>query len=82
MYIVKQLPQMVNKRISDLSCDKPEFDKAKTIYKSALKSSGYETTMKFDKDNRNNQNTNRKRKIIWFNPPFNQQVKTKLVKLF
>ena len=38
--IVKQLPQIVYKRISDISCDQPKFDKAKAIYKSALKSSG------------------------------------------
>ena len=56
------------------------FDKVKTIYESALKSSGYETTMKFEKDHRNNQKSNRKRKIIWFNPPFNQQVKTNICK--
>ena len=73
---------MVNKNNSDLYCDKPEFDKAKTIYESVLESSGYVTTMKFEKDNCNNQNTNRKRKIIWFNPPFNQQVKTNIGKSF
>ena len=58
--IDKQLPQMVNYRISDLSCDKPEFDKAKTIYESALKSRGYEITIKYEKDHRNKQNANRK----------------------
>ena len=37
--IIKQLPKMINKRISDLSCNKGEFDKVKSVYKSALKDS-------------------------------------------
>ena len=30
--IIKQLPKMINKRISDLSCNKGEFDKVKSLY--------------------------------------------------
>ena len=73
---------MVNKRISDLSCDEQEFDKAKTVYEAALKSSGHRENMKFENDGQRNQNTNRRRKIIWFNPPYNMQVKTNIGKLF
>ena len=32
---------MINKRISDLSCDKEEFDKVKSVYELALKDSGH-----------------------------------------
>ena len=35
--IIKQLLKMVNKRISDLSCNKGEFDKVRSVYESALK---------------------------------------------
>ena len=39
--IIKQLPSMTNKRISSLSCDEIEFNKAKITYETALKNSGY-----------------------------------------
>ena len=29
--IIKQLPEMINRRISDLSCNKEEFDKVKSL---------------------------------------------------
>ena len=35
--IIKQLPKRINKRISDLSCNKEEFDKVKSVNESALK---------------------------------------------
>ena len=38
--IIKDLPIMVNKIISDLSCDKDEFDKAKDDYELALRKTG------------------------------------------
>ena len=46
--IVKQLPKMVNKTISDLSCDENTFNNAKVTDEVALKHSGYESEMKFD----------------------------------
>ena len=45
--IIKQLPSMTNKRISNLSCNEHEFNKAKPLYESALKSSGFNYSMKF-----------------------------------
>ena len=30
--IIKEFLKMVNKRISDLSCNKQEFDKVKSVY--------------------------------------------------
>ena len=40
--IIKQLPSMTNKRISSLSCDETEFNKAKIMYEMVLKKSGYQ----------------------------------------
>ena len=51
--IIKQLPSMTNKRISSLSCDKTELNKAKITYETALKNSGYQATLKFDKPSKN-----------------------------
>ena len=57
--IIKQLPSMINKRISNLPCNEHEFNKAKPLYESALKSSGFNYSMKFEahvKNARRNRN--------------------------
>ena len=77
--IVIQLPKMINKRISDLSCNKEEFDKVKSVYKSARKDSRHFSSMSYDNSNTRR---NRNRKVIWFNPPYSQNVKTNIGKLF
>ena len=81
-YIVKQLPIMVNKRISDLSFNEQEFNKAKPMYENALESSGFQFELKYSPMNQNNKRRNRSRNIIWFNPPFNANVNTNIGKEF
>ena len=71
---------MINKRLSELSCDKNEFDKAKGIYEKALNESDFNT--KFSYQNEPSEIKNRNRKIIWFNPPYNESVKTNIGKQF
>ena len=80
--IVKQLPIIVNKRISDLSFNEKEFHKAKPMYENALESSGFQFELKYNPMNQNNKRRNRSRKIIWFNPPFNANVNTNIGKEF
>ena len=46
--IIKQLPKMINKRISDLSCNKEEFDKVKPVSESVLKDSGHFSPMSYN----------------------------------
>ena len=78
--ITKQLPNMINRRISDISCNEHEFNKAKTAYEEALAKSGFKKSMKFEASPQPKKN--RKRNIIWFNPPFSQNVKTNIGKKF
>ena len=61
--IIKQLPSMTNKRISNLSCNEHEFNKAKSLYESDLKSSGFNYSMKFEAPVEN-ATRNRNRKAI------------------
>ena len=72
---------MINKRIYDLSCNEDEFNKVKRLYENFVKESGYTTSLmyatSYEKGNRN-----RNQKIIWFNPPFSQIVKTNIGKIF
>ena len=79
--ILKQLPIMINQRISNISCNEKEFDIAKPMYEKALDSSGHKISMKFSPPT-NTGKINRKRNIIWFNPPFSRNVKTNIGKIF
>ena len=77
--ITKELPNMIARRVSDLSCDEDEFRKAKGVYETALKESGHESRLKYVKQaNRRPRN----RKVLWFNPPFSKSVKTDIGRLF
>ena len=80
--IIKELPKvinMVNKRSSELSCNQEEFNKAKS-YEEALSESNYKASLKFEKPQYKTKR-NRLRKVIWFNPPFSQNVKTNIGKI-
>ena len=48
--IINKLPSMTNRRNSNLSCNENEFNKAKPLYESALKSSEFNCSMKFAKN--------------------------------
>ena len=80
--ILKQLPRMINRRISDLSCTQEEFEKAKSTYETALRNNGYDAALQCEGNSHPRRNRNRKRKILWFNPPYNQQVQTNIGKHF
>ena len=80
--IKKQLPSMLSKRLSELCCNRGEFAKAATPYNFALKTSGYHGQLVYDDhatDTRARRR-NRKRIIVWFNPPFSESVKNKIGK--
>ena len=72
---------MITKRLSGLSCNKEEFDKAKPLYEKSLHESVYKTSMSYAQTEVKN-SSNRSRNIIWFNPPFMQNIKTNIGKLF
>ena len=72
---------MTNRHISNLSCGENKFNKAKPLYKSALKNSGFNISMKFEALVENARQ-NRNRKVIWLNPPYTLNVKTNIGKVF
>ena len=78
--IIKQIPSMINKRVSDISCDSDHFNKAAPDYNTALKNSGFNESIKYSRSQLTQRN--RKRQIIWFNPPFTANLKTNVGKLF
>ena len=46
--IIKQIPASINRRISDNSSNEDAFNKAKPVYDSALKASGYTQTLTYN----------------------------------
>ena len=63
--IIKQLPAMIESRISSISHDEEEFNKAKDEYNTALKKSGFNCNIKFNKQTYNKA-PHRQRRVIWF----------------
>ena len=79
--VIKAVPNGINKRLTEISSNENEFLKAKPVYQEALTNSGFTHTLKYDKqDTQNKKPSKRKRtrNILWFNPPFNIQVKTNI----
>ena len=52
--IIKQLPQMIKEGILNLSCNKKEFDKVKSVYESGLKNNGHFSSMSYNNSNTRN----------------------------
>ena len=61
--IIKELPKMMNERLSELSCNQEEFNKAKPLYEEALSESNYKVSLKFEKPQYNIKR-NRLRKVM------------------
>ena len=72
---------MIDKRLSELSCNEYEFDKAKLLYEKSLRKIRYKTSLSYAEAEQKT-SKNRSWNTIWFNPPFNQNVKHILTKSF
>ena len=73
----------MNKRLSSISANEAVFDQACPPYQEALNKSGYNHKLKFSPPEQNvKKSPKRKRKITWFNPPFSQNVQTKIGEKF
>ena len=62
---LRDLPSMINKRLSDLSCNEEEYEKSKPLYETAINESGYKTTLTYTKTTNVN-NRNRVCNIIYY----------------
>ena len=85
--IIKHIPEAINKRISTLSSDQTSFNLSAPFYQNALRRSNYNTTLQYSADENcddtpSSKTRRRKRKIIWFNPPFSKNVKTNIARNF
>ena len=76
--VLKNIPVAVNRRISALSSSEEIFKTVAPLYQEALRNAGYNYEMKYEANiNLPNKNKrSRKKRILWFNPPFSSDVKT------
>ena len=72
---------MTSKRLLNLSCNEDEFIKASGDYKNVLKNSGFKDKFVYTPSNQRNRRQGN-RNIIWYNIPFDIQVKTNNGKTF
>jgi hypothetical protein len=75
--IIRNLPSAINKRLSEISSCEEVFNNAKPLYQEALKKSGYNHELKYEEQEEGNRR-NRARKIIWYNPPYSNNVQTSI----
>ena len=84
--VLRRLPKSISKRVSEISSNEEIFKQSIPIYEKALKDSGFNEKLVYNKENttsnEQNQKKKRKRKTIWFNPPYSSTVKTNVGKLF
>lgn len=71
--ILRNVPLAINRRLSSISSDVEEFDKAIPSYQQALYQAGYTHQLKYSPPTTQptTHKRNRQRNIIWFNPPYN-----------
>ena len=82
--IIKNLPKGINYRLNINSKNEGVFNQASPTYNNALKRSKfdhYNDDIKSAHINKENK-SKRRRKITWFNPPFNMNVKTNVARNF
>ena len=83
--ILKHLPDNINHRLSDISCNEEAFNSSKRCYQRALQASGYTEELSYSNPatrTAQKRPKNRRRNIIWYNPPYNKNVRTNVGKQF
>ena len=74
--ITKNLPSAINYRLSNISSNSHGFEQTAPIYQEALSNSGYDYKLSYKTTNKDSNDGKRRRKIIWFNPPYSMSVAT------
>ena len=80
--VIKQIPIGINSRLSNISSNEQHFDDAKTPYQKALQESGHTHTLTYKPNTNQPSRKVHKRKVIWYNPPFNLGIRTSIGKKF
>ena len=75
--VLKNIPEGVNKRPSEISSEEDEFSKVAPQYQKALDNAGYSFKLHYEgRQTGTRKKKARKRNVIWYNPPYDKNVKT------
>ena len=82
--IIRNIPTSIQRRLATISSSENEFMGAREEYQKALKDAGYSEELKYEPEEHHKvkRKRNRRRKIIWFNPPYSENVATNIGKEF
>ena len=82
--IPRNIPSSIEKRLNTISSSEAEFNEAKTDYERALGNAGYSAELKYNAEQNRATRTSRKRRrrIVWYNPPFSKNVATNIGREF
>ena len=82
--ILRNIPSSIEKRLNTISSSEAEFNEAKTDYERALGNAGYSAELKYNAEQNRATCTSRKRRrrIVWYNPPFSKNVATNIGREF
>lgn len=84
--VIEHIPKTANTRINKLSSNHRIFEENKFTYNQALRNSGFRQELKFNREltnqNIKNRTKHRKRKVIWFNPPYSKLSKIDIGSFF
>ena len=81
--IITRIPGIVSNRLSVISSSEEQFNRSKQPYQEALQKAGYGEKLEYKvPTTQPGRRKNRKRKAIWWNPPYNMAVETNLTKMF
>ena len=84
LQMLKQLTTTFRDRLSRNSSSELIFNESKHQYEDALRKSGFKSKLPYRDSTAptNKRMISRKRKIVWFNPLYNQNVSTNIAKIF
>ena len=81
--ILRNIPEAINRRLSNLSSDEQMFLSVAPVYQEALDKSGYKFKLQYmPQTSDSTKKRKRKRNILWWNPPYSTSVKTKVGMIF
>ena len=89
--IIADIPKVISKHLTNISCNNNVFERNNDIYQTALKDSDFDVTIRYNDQSEWSKNVNieetsqaRKNKgaIIWYNLPYSMNMNTKVGKTF
>ena len=80
--VIRQLPKMIQSRVSSISSTKEAFNDEAPVYEAALHRSGFKDAKLSYTPPERWKKKQRKRKVVYFNPPWNAALETNIGEYF